>query len=129
MNPANNIYLKTQINTSHPGELTLMLYNGCIKFMKQALDSIQQKDFEGKNEYIKKSLDIIDELIITLDMNYDISRNLYSLYEFMKNNLIKGNMSLDTRCILDVIELMTELRDTWVQALKQAKTNGTKVTV
>ncbi|UUZ91211.1 flagellar export chaperone FliS [Paenibacillus sp. P25] len=129
MNPAHNKYMTTQINTAHPGDLTLMLYNGCLKFMKQAVDNIGQKNYESKNENLKKAMDIIDELVITLNMNYEISHNLYALYQFMRSKLITGNMKMDTDSINDVIRLMTELRDTWAQALKQVKSSGSKVSV
>ncbi|NEN85103.1 flagellar export chaperone FliS [Paenibacillus elgii] len=128
-NQAQNLYLKTQVNTAHPGELTLMLFNGCIKFTKQAGECIQQKNYEGKNNNIKRAIDIIDELMITLKMEYEISQNLFSLYQFMKDRLIKANIKLEVENIQLVLDMMTELRDTWVQALKEVKSGNTQVTV
>jgi flagellar protein FliS len=122
MNRARNHYLTTQINTATPGELTLLLFNGSIKFMKQAIDAIEHKNYSEKNINLVRSQDIIDELLITLNMEYEISKNLASLYIFMKESLITANLKLDKVPVQNCIGLMTELRDTWVEALKQLKT-------
>lgn len=121
MNRARNQYLTTQINTATPGELTLLLMNGCIKFMKQAMDAIENKNYSEKNINLLRSQEIIEELLITLNMEYEISKNLSALYIFMKESLARANLQLDNRAVQDCIGLMTELRDTWVEALKQLK--------
>jgi flagellar secretion chaperone FliS len=125
---AQNLYLTTQIKTASSGELTLLLYNGCLKFMRQALDSIHRKDYSAKNENLKRSQEIIDELMITLNMNYEISHNLYALYQFIKENLIKSNMKMDVESLEYCIKMVQELRDTWAEALKSLK-SGVKVGV
>lgn len=114
-------YMNIQVQTASPGELTLMLYNGCLKFMKQALDAINNKDFISKNANIKRSIDIVDELLITLNPKYEISNNLSALYVFIKEKLIEANLRLDVNSLSVSIELITELRDTWVVALKTVK--------
>lgn len=121
---AQNLYLKTQVNTASPGELTLMLYNGCLKFMKLAGEGIEKKNYELKNVYILKSQRILDELLITLDMKYEISHNLSDLYIFIKDKLVQANMKLDMESLQVSIELITELRDTWIEALKLVKSNA-----
>lgn len=121
---AQNLYLQTQVKTASPGELTLMLYNGCIKFMKMGLESIQNQDYEMKNIYIQKSQNILDELLITLNMKYDISKKLSALYIFIKEKLTEANIKLDVESLQVGIELVTELRDTWVEVLRLIKTNA-----
>jgi flagellar secretion chaperone FliS len=121
------MYMNTQINTAHPGELTLMLYNGCLKFMKQAKENIENKNFEAKNNNIKRTLDIIDELQITLDMKYEISHNLFSLYTFIKEKLVEANIGMNKDNLEVCIDLMVQLRDTWAQALKQVKSSQVTV--
>ncbi|OGX68201.1 MAG: flagellar export chaperone FliS [Paenibacillus sp. RIFOXYA1_FULL_44_5] len=122
-NQAQNQYAMMQINTASPGELTLMLYNGCIKFMKLALKGIQEQNYELKNINILKSQNILDELLITLDMKYEISKNLSSLYIFMKEKLVEANIKLNADSLNVCVELITELRDTWVEAIKLTKRN------
>jgi flagellar protein FliS len=121
---AYNQYAQTQVNTVIPGELTLMLYNGCIKFMKQALVDLNNKKYEMKNINIKKSQDILDELLITLNHKYEISKNLTSLYIFIKEKLFEASIKLDVECLNVSIDLVTELRDTWAEALKMTKTSS-----
>ncbi|OPA75816.1 flagellar export chaperone FliS [Paenibacillus selenitireducens] len=121
-NQAQDTYLRMQVQTAAPWELTTLLFNSCIKFMKQTITAIESKDFEKKNMYIKKSIDILDELIITLNRNYDISKQLEALYNYMKEKLFLANTKVDTSHITESITLMTDLRDTWVQAMKQLHT-------
>ena len=123
---AQDTYLRMQVQTAAPWELTTLLYNGCIKSMKQAIDAIYRKDYESKNMFIKKSVDILDELIITLNRSYDISIQLENLYSYMKDRLFRANMNGDEGYIEECIALMIDLRDTWVTAMKQLHT-GSKV--
>ncbi len=98
-----------------------MLYNGCIRFLKQAQISIANKDYKSKNLNITKAINIIDELQVTLDMKYDISQNLASLYEFFKQRLVFASMRLDQDVLQEVIDMVTDLRDTWHEAIKMVK--------
>lgn len=121
MNQAQNTYFNTQISTANPGELTLMLYSGCVKFLKLALKSMEAGNFEQKNTYLIKATNIVDELLITLDMKYEISQSLSSLYFYIKELIIKANIKTHQEPLLECIQLVTELRDTWSEALKLVK--------
>jgi flagellar protein FliS len=125
---AHNQYIQTQVNTAIPGELTLMLYNGCLRFMKQALLDLENNDYEKKNVNINKSQDILDELLITLNYNYEISTNLSALYVFIKEKLFEASIKLNIESLQVSIDLVTDLRDTWAEALKLTK-QKTKVGV
>ncbi|KZE77888.1 flagellar protein FliS [Paenibacillus elgii] len=124
---AQQLYLRTQVSTAAPGELTLLLFNGCIKFMKQAQEALVTKNYNEKNVNLKKAQDIIDELMITLNMDYEISKNLKMLYVFIKEQLFEANFKLSMECLETSISLVTELRDTWVEALKILKNKATVV--
>lgn len=112
------VYQKTQVSTAKPEELTLMLYNGGIKFLQQAKMSIENKDLAKANSLILKTQDIITELIVTLNMAYEISNSLYALYEYMKQKLIEANMKKDIVIIDEVVGMLQEIRTTWQQAMK-----------
>jgi flagellar secretion chaperone FliS len=116
---AQDTYLRMQVNTAAPWELTGLLFNGCIKFMKQALIAIKNKDFELKNSNIKRATDIINELSYTLDKSYDIAKQLASLYEYLLSKLFAANIKLDEESLIECIDLMTDLRDTWMTTMKQ----------
>lgn len=122
---AQKSYMKNSVSTVVPGELTLMLYNGCIKFIKQAEADLKKKDYVSKNTNLQKAQSIIDELIITLKMEYPISAELRAIYLFIKEQLISANIKSDLQCLNTSLDLVTELRDTWMEALKILKTQQT----
>lgn len=118
---AQNVYANTQINTASPGELTLMLYNGCIRFMKQAKQAIDNSNVQERTVNITKAQNIVRELQITLDFNYEISNNLNMLYDYIFRMLMEAQIKVEPVRIQECIELMSELRDTWGEALKLSK--------
>ncbi len=124
LNKSYNGYQKYQQNsvmTAAPEELTLMLYNGAIKFIKQAKIFMEQKQVEKTHNAIVRAQDIITELNITLNMDYEISKNLRSLYDFMLTRLTDANINKDIKILDEVLPLLEELRDTWQEAMKKAK--------
>ena len=124
LNKAYNQYRENSIYTSTPEELTLMLYNGLVKFIMQAQAAMDEKDYEKTNEYIFKALDIILEFCSTLDMKYSISKSLVLLYDYMYRRLIDANTKKDREILEEVLGFAKELRDTWSQAMKLAKTQS-----
>ncbi|GGA67225.1 flagellar export chaperone FliS [Ornithinibacillus halotolerans] len=110
-------YQNNAVNTASGGELTLMLYNGCLKFIKQAMKDVQEKNYENKNTNIQKAQAIIQELIVTLDQNADISKQIMPLYNYMYQRLMEANMKNDLDILEEVQGLVTEFRDTWKQVI------------
>lgn len=119
MNRAYQTYQNNAVNTASGGELTLMLYNGCIKFVKQAMKDMDANDYEAKNRNIQKAQNIIRELLITLDPKVEISKQFQPLYEFMLDELTAANIDNSPEKLEDVLGLVTEFRDTWKQVLLQ----------
>ncbi|MBE1555027.1 flagellar export chaperone FliS [Sporosarcina limicola] len=117
----NNPYATYQHNTvitSTPGELTLMLYNGCLKFIQQAKNALENGDIEEKNQSIQKAQAIISELMLTLDRSYPVAENMLILYEFSFNRLIEGNIKNDSALFDEVSSIIMEFRDTWRQVIQ-----------
>lgn len=114
-------YQQNSIMTATPEELTLMLYNGCIKAIRFSKVAIEDKDFEKTNVYICKAEAIIRELRATLDMKYDISKNLYDLYTYFLDRLIESNVKKDTGILNEIEGFVVQLRDAWTQAMKDAR--------
>ena len=121
LNKAVYQYQQSSVFTATPEELTLMLYNGCIKAIRFAEISVDEKNYEKANMYICKAEAIIRELRNTLDMKYEISENLYNLYTYFLNRLIEANMKKDNSILEEVLHFVEEIRDTWSQAMKQAR--------
>lgn len=114
-------YKRQQIMTATPEALTLMLYNGCLKFMAEGIEALEKKDYEQANISIQKAENIISEFRLTLNMDYEISHQLFPLYNYVYDRLVEGNMKSDTSKIEEAKEIVTELRDAWAQAMKKAR--------
>lgn len=114
-------YQQNTVNTASPQELTLMLYNGLVRFLKLAHQGIQEKNIEKANNNIIKSQNILIEFISTLDMQYEVSDGLFSLYDYMNRRLIDANIKKDIFIVEEVIVYAEELRDTWEEAVKLAR--------
>lgn len=111
-------YQESSVNTASPGELTLMLYNGCLKFINLAKHAIDQKDIETKNANIIKAQKIVQELMVTLNMDLQVSQNMMSLYDYMNRRLIEANIKNEVAILEEVEGLVTEFRDTWKQVIQ-----------
>jgi len=115
---AYNAYQQNSVTTASPGELTLMLYNGALKFLNKANQAITDKNISEKNTNIQKAQAIINELNVTLNMDYPISKQMYALYDYMNRRLIEANIKNDKAIVDEVIGLTTEFRDTWKQVIQ-----------
>jgi flagellar secretion chaperone FliS len=114
-------YQQNSVMTASPQELTLMLYNGCLKFIKLSKKAMADNKIEDKNTNLIKAQAIIQELRYTLDMDIDLSASLAELYDYMYNRLVEANMKNDTIVLEEVEGYVVELRDTWKQAMSQMK--------
>lgn len=109
------------INTATPEELTLMLYDGALKFANRAAMAIEKKNYTDANTFIQKTKDIIRELQVTLNMKYDISKQLYDAYEYIHYRLTQANIKKDLDILNECIENIRLFRDTWKEAMKVAR--------
>ncbi|WP_031518062.1 flagellar export chaperone FliS [Desulfofalx alkaliphila] len=114
-------YQQNAVNSADPGQLTLMLYNGALKFNKQAMVQLEAKNIEQTNYYIQRVQDIITELMVSLNQEYEISKNLLSLYDYINRRLVDANVKKDMAILEEVQGMLEELRNTWAEALKQVK--------
>jgi len=115
---AQNAYKQNSVTTASPGELTLMLYNGCLKFLHKAKLAIQEKNIQEKNTNLQKAQSIIGELMSTLNMDVEVSKQLLPLYEFLNRRLIEANIQNDVAIIEEVEGFVTEFRDTWKEVIR-----------
>lgn len=114
-------YQQNSVTTASPQELTLMLYNGCLKFIKLAKRAMDEGKIEEKNTNLIKAQNIIREFQITLDRDVEISQNLDQLYEYINFRLMEANMKNDLAILEDAEAQVKELRDTWKEAMVLAK--------
>ncbi|WP_017756422.1 flagellar export chaperone FliS [Calidifontibacillus oryziterrae] len=114
-------YKQNSVETASPGELTLMLFNGCLKFIKQAKQDIDNQNIEGKHTNIIKAENIIHELMVTLNMDIPVAKDMLKMYDYMNRRLVEANITNDIS-ILDEVEVYaTEFRDTWKEVIQQVR--------
>ena len=119
-----NPYSKIEDNaifTASKEELTLMLYEGALKFINQAIDATENNDIAKANGLIIRVEDIIREFQITLDFQYEISNQLNSLYDYMHRRLIEANMNKDIEIMKEIRDMLREFRDMWKEAMSTAR--------
>ncbi|OHW61580.1 flagellar protein FliS [Andreesenia angusta] len=115
-------YKQNSINTATPAELTLMLYNGAIKFSLMAKMAMEEKNIEKTNEAILRAQAIVQELNMTLNMDYEISKEFRALYTFVLEKLLDANIQKKTSIIDDeVMPILEGMRDNWKLAIEEAK--------
>lgn len=128
---AHSVYKQNSVTTASPGELSLMLYNGCLKFLAKAKHAIEEKNIQERNTNLLKAQAIISEFMSTLNMDIEVSKNMLALYEYMNRRLVEANMKNDIAIIEEVEGLVTEFRDTWKEVLRinrqQQYGNGNQV--
>ncbi|MGM0837648.1 MAG: flagellar export chaperone FliS [Bacillota bacterium] len=111
-------YQQNSVSTASPGELTLMLYNGALKFMRLAKKGIEDKNLELKNTNLIKAQKIVQELMVTLNTDLEVSKSMLSMYDYLNRRLIEANIKNDLSIIEEVETLMTEFRDAWKQVIQ-----------
>jgi len=124
LNKAFNQYKENSIYTSSPEELTLMLYNGLVRFIMQGQLAIDENNMEKANNSIIRAQDIILEFQHTLDMKFELSNSLAMIYDYMYRRLIEANIKKEKEILDEVLNFAKELRDTWTQAIKLSKHAG-----
>ncbi len=118
---AMNAYQKNAIMTASPAELTLMLYDGAIKFCNIALTAIEKNDVQRAHENIKKAEAIITELRASLDRKYPVWEDFERVYEYIYRNLVEANIRKDAGVLEEALGRIREMRDTWKEVMRLNK--------
>ena len=123
MNAYMNNYHQNQIDTASREQILIMLYDGAIRFTRQAVYAIEAGDLPGKSHGIQKAIAIIAEVRNTLDHSIggEIAANLDSLYEFMIRSLTEANIKNEIQPLQVVDGLLSDLRETWKEAIEIAR--------
>ena len=117
-NPYLQQYNNSKILTASPAELTLMLYEGAIKFCNIAIVGIEQKDIQKVHTNIVKAEKIIEHLRITLDMKYPVAQDFERIYEYLDRRLVMANMKKDIEILEEVLTHLRSVRDTWKEVMR-----------
>lgn len=114
-------YGTNKVTTATPAELTLMLYEGAIKFCNIAQMAMEKKDYEKANLNMQKARNIIVELQTTLNFDYPVAKDFDLIYTFIFDRMTAANVKKDPAIVDEVLEQLRELRDIWKQVMKTAK--------
>lgn len=122
LNQAYEQYNRNKIMTASPAELTLLLYEGAIKFCNVAIIGLEQNNMEKVHVNIKKVEDIIVEFQSTLDRKYPVAEDFDKIYKYIYELLVQANIKKDKALLERALEELRGMRDTWKEVM--AKTRG-----
>ncbi len=117
-------YNNNKIMTASPAELTLMLYEGAIKFCNIAIMGIEQKDISKAHTNIVKTEKIVDYLRVTLNMKYPVAQEFENIYVYLGRRLVEANLKKDKEILEEVCEHLRSVRDTWKEVMRLNREKG-----
>lgn len=116
-----NAYKNQQVMTSSPEQLTLLLYNGALRFLTESILAMEQGDIQKAHNSNLRVQDIVSEFVLTLDMSYELSKDWARLYEYTEYCLIQGNIKKDVEKLQQAKSVLEDLREAWIGAMKQTQ--------
>lgn len=119
-------YANNKIMTASPAELTLMLYDGAIKFCNIAIKAVEDGDIEKAHNNIIKVENILSEFQATLNHKYKVAEDFNNVYTYLKERLMMANIKKDKEILEEVLKHLRTMRDTWKEVMKETN-NGTKI--
>ncbi|CDC94742.1 flagellar protein FliS [Roseburia sp. CAG:380] len=117
-NRAAQMYQKNAVQTASPAKLTLMLYDGAVKFTNIAIEAIEAGDIEKAHNNIVKAQNIIVEFRSTLDMKYPVAKDFDVVYDYIYRRLVEANMKKDKDILVEALKHIKTMRDTWREVMK-----------
>lgn len=118
-----NAYQQNSVNTASREKLLLMLYEGLVKFIRQGIAGIEEKNIEKSNTNFVKAQNIIREFMVTLNVELggEMAKSLMTLYDYMHRRLIEANIKKDVETAEEVLGFAEELKQTFEEAYKLSK--------
>lgn len=117
-------YNRNKVLTASPAELTLMLYDGAIKFVNIAIAGIENNDIQKAHTNIVKTEKIIEEFMRTLDEKYPVAKDFENVYVYLLTRLHEANIMKDKEILAEVLEHLRGMRDTWKEVMQISKTQN-----
>lgn len=119
-------YLETKIQTATPEALVGMLYEGAIRFLKQAANELNEKDWRKAHANIVRAQSIVSELSVSLDMakGGDIASNLSKIYDYLNTRLIEANVKKEQASINECVSILSDLNSAWSEVAKNSKSSN-----
>ena len=116
-----NQYANNKIMTASPAQLTLMLYDGAIKFCNLAIMGIEQKDMNKAHTIIRKVENIVQEFRSSLNFKYPVAQDFENVYKYIYDRLVEANIHKDKEILEEILGHLRTMRNTWEEVMKNAK--------
>lgn len=127
----NREYRRAQVSAARPTQLTVMLYDGAIRFLSLARERMLAGDLEGRHTFLLKGQNVVTGLLSSLDLERggEVALNLQRLYLYMYELLVEANLLDKPGNIEQVVSMLSELRESWAEldALQTAGESGEDV--
>ena len=117
-------YKNSKVLTASPAELTLMLYEGAIKFCNIAITAIEGKEIQKAHINIIKAQKIVEHLQVTLDMKYPVAKDFDRIYNYLLERLVDANIKKDKAVMMEVRDHLNNVRDTWKEVMRINREKG-----
>lgn len=117
-------YKQQSVMTMTEGEMINLLFESAVNRLNKGILCLEEKDFQGSNTAFKKAESIFTHLSSTLDMQYEVSKNLAALYDFFYRRIMEANVKKDPEPIREILPMIIELKDSFVQADKNVRMQG-----
>lgn len=117
-------YKAQSVGALTPGEQVVLLFEHAAVCLNKAITFIDQKDIGGAHKSIVRAQDIYQFLSEQLDMRMEISHNLFSLYQYIYDELVKANLNKDAEIVKRMLAMTRSFRDTWKQAEVMSRMGG-----
>lgn len=114
-------YNNNKVMTASPGELTLMLYEGAIKFCNVAVVAIEEREIEKAHKNIVKVENIIEEFQSTLNHKYPVAKDFDAVYKYLMDRLREANFRKDKQILEEVLRHLRTMRDTWKEVMRMSR--------
>lgn len=118
-------YQNSKVLTASPAELTLMLYEGAIKFGNIALMGMEESNYEKTSNNIIKVQNIISEFLTTLNYKYEVAKDFEIVYKYIMDKLVEANIKKEKEPLEEALGHLRDMRNNWVEIMKVAKSDGT----
>ena len=117
-------YNNNKVMTASPAELTLMLYDGAIKFCNVAIMEIEKKNIQQAHNNIIKVQNIIEYLRNTLDMKYPVAQDFENIYAYLDQRLVMANIKKDPEILEEILTHLRAVRDNWKEVMRINREKG-----
>lgn len=114
-------YQNSKIMTASPAQLTLMLYDGAIKFCNLAIMAVEDGNIQKAHDNIKKVENIIQEFRSTLNFKYEVAKDFENIYKYIYDRLVEANIHKDKEILEEVLVHLRSMRGTWEEVMKRAR--------